>query len=302
MPNPLIIKIGGAGVDDPFSQSALWQSLKQAHDILHGQLILIHGGGRAVDQHLDRLNIKTERREGLRITPPDLMPEITAVLAGRVNKALIAAIQLTTGGGLPCVGITLGDGRGSILCEKNSNLDLGHVGRVTGGDGRLLHTLLAAHYLPVIATIGLDSDGQALNINADDAASGIARIMHARNVILLTDVPGILDANKKLIARIDAQGIDRLIADNTISGGMIPKAKAALAAANAANIPATIASWNIPDDLIRLARGEPVGTQVLPTPVAPDSGPTPTIRTPRSSPGPLASGATPLRAPTPRLP
>lgn len=264
MTGPLIIKIGGAGVDDPFSQSALWRALKQAHEILNGQLILIHGGGRAVDQHLDRLKITTERREGLRITPAELMPEITAVLAGRVNKALIGAIQLT---GLPCVGLTLGDGLGSINCEQNTDLDLGQVGRISStnpGTGRLLHTLLTARYLPVIATVGLDAHGQGLNINADDAASGIARIMHARNVVLLTDVPGILDQSKSLIPTIDAAGIDCLIADNTISGGMIPKARAALAAAIAANIPTTIASWNNAEDLIRLARGQHVGTQVLP--------------------------------------
>ncbi len=266
--NPLIIKIGGAGVDDPFSQSALWLALQQAHSILRGQLILIHGGGRAVDHHLDRLNIKSERREGLRITPPDLMPEITAVLAGRVNKALVAAIQLATRGGLPAVGLTLGDGVGSINCEQNTDLDLGQVGRIPStnpGTGHLLHTLLNANYLPVIATVGLDARGQGLNINADDAASGIARIMHARNVVLLTDVPGILDSSKQLIPQVDAAAIDRLIANHTISGGMIPKAKAALAAAEAANVPTTIASWNNPEDLIRLARGEEVGTQVLPS-------------------------------------
>jgi len=270
--NPLIIKIGGAGVDDPFSQSALWLALKQAHEILRGQLILIHGGGRAVDQHLDRLQIKTERREGLRITPPELMPEITAVLAGRVNKSLVAAIQLT---GLPAVGLSLGDGLGSMRCEKNTDLDLGQVGRVTGGDARLLHTLIAANYLPVIATIGLDAQGRGLNINADDAAAGIARITQARGVILLTDVPGILDSRKKLIPQIDAQGIDQLIANSTISGGMIPKAKAALAAANAAGIPATIASWNNPEDLIRLARGENVGTQVVPSKSVPPTSMSP---------------------------
>jgi acetylglutamate kinase len=299
MPNPLIIKIGGAGVDDPLSQSPLWHALQQAHEILQGQLILIHGGGRAVDQHLDRLNIKTDRRDGLRITPPDLMPEITAVLAGRVNKALIAAIQSATRGALPCVGLTLGDGFGSINCERITTPDLGQVGRISSsnpGTGHLLHTLLAARYLPVIATIGLDANGHLLNINADDAASGIARIMHARNVILLTDVPGILDKSRTLIPQVDAPAIDRLIADGTISRGMIPKAKAALAAAQAANIPTTIASWNNPDDLIRLARGHQVGTQVLPCPVSP------TVPSPSGRSGPQGDASPPNRAATSQRP
>ncbi|MBX3376876.1 MAG: acetylglutamate kinase [Phycisphaeraceae bacterium] len=311
MIGPLIIKIGGAGVDDPLSQSPLWHALQQAHDILQGQLILIHGGGRAVDQHLDRLNIKTDRRDGLRITPSDLMPEITAVLAGRVNKALIAAIQTATRGSLPCVGLTLGDGFGSINCERISTPDLGQVGRISStspGTGRLFHTLLAARYLPVIATIGLDNHGQLLNINADDAASGIARIMHARNVILLTDVPGILDKSKSLIPQVDATAIDRLIADGTISGGMIPKAKAALAAAQAANIPTTIASWNNPDDLIRLARGHQIGTQVLPSPVPPTLPSPPIVPSPPTVPspcgrfGPQGDASPPNRAETTRRP
>lgn len=297
MPNPLIIKIGGAGVDDPLSQVPLWHALQQAHEILQGQLILIHGGGRAVDQHLDRLHITTQRRDGLRITPPDLMPEITAVLAGRVNRALIAAIQSATRGALPCVGLTLGDGFGSINCERITTPDLGQVGRIAPsnpGTGHLLHTLLAARYLPVFATIGLDANGHLLNINADDAASGIARIMRARNVILLTDVPGILDKSKTLIPQVDAPAIDRLIADGTISGGMIPKAKAALAAAQAANIPTTIASWNNPDDLIRLARGHQVGTRVLPMP---QSVPTPFGRS-----GPQGDAPPPNRAATSQRP
>jgi acetylglutamate kinase len=279
---PLIIKIGGAGVDDPFAafSLALWQALKQAHQILKGQLVLIHGGGRAVDQHLDKLGIKTDRREGIRITPPDIMPEITAVLAGRVNKALIGAIQTT---GLPAVGLSLGDGLGSITSARSTDykFDPGQVGKITGGDGRILSTLMAAGYLPVLCSIGLDAKGQTVNINADDAAAGIARITRARNVVLLTDVPGILDKAKKPIPRIDSQGVASLIADGTISGGMIPKAKAALAAANVAGTPATIASWNNPHDLVRLAQGELIGTQVVPSaPLFSGSTTSPTTRTP----------------------
>lgn len=262
--NPLIIKIGGAGVDDPYNAAPLWKALKEAHAALKGELILIHGGGRAVDQHLDRLAVKTERREGIRITPPETMPEITAVLCGRVNKALVGAIQSV---GLPAVGLCLGDGLGSINSTKTDefNFDPGRVGKVTGGNGRILSTLIAAGFLPVLSTIGLDADGHTLNINADDAAAGVARIMNARGVVLLTDVPGILDAKKQLIPRVDAVGIASLINDGVIAGGMIPKAKAALAAAKLAGTPATIASWNNPQDLVAIARGQRIGTQVQPT-------------------------------------
>ncbi len=262
--SPLVIKIGGAGVDDPFNAGPLWAALKEAHRILGGQLVLIHGGGRAVDQHLDRLGITTERREGIRITPVAVMPEIAAVLAGRVNKALVGAIQRT---GLAAVGLSLGDGLGSINSAKSDeySFDPGAVGKVTGGDGRVLKTLIGAGFLPVLSTIGLDASGQMLNINADDAAAGVARILNARGVVLLTDVAGVLDGQKKLIPQLDAAAIHELIERGVVSGGMIPKVKAALAAADAAQAPATIASWNDPQDLIRLARGEAVGTRVVPT-------------------------------------
>ncbi len=291
--NPLIIKIGGAGVDDPFGPTStpLWAALKEAHRILSGQLILIHGGGRAVDQHLDKLNIKTDRKEGIRITPPEIMPEITAVLAGRVNKALVGAIQCT---GLPAVGLSLGDGLGSITSIKSTDypFDPGAVGKVTGGDGRLLDTLLDAGFLPVLSTIGLDAKGQQLNINADDAAAGVAKIMHARGLVLLTDVPGVLDANKQLIPQLDAATIHRLIETKVISGGMIPKVKAALAAAELSGAPTTIASWNNPQDLIRLAKGESIGTKVVPVPLV--SGRSESPVTPRN-PSPLASGPPDVR-------
>ncbi|MFN0134103.1 MAG: acetylglutamate kinase, partial [Phycisphaerales bacterium] len=237
--------------------------LAEASRACGGELALVHGGGRAVDLHLARLGISSERREGIRITTEEQIDEIVGVLAGRVNKALVGAIQAATA--LRAVGLCLGDGR---LLESVKHdgfaFDPGRVGRVSGGDAALVSLLMRSGYLPVLSTIGLDAAGRALNINGDDGAAGLARALSARALVLLTDVPGVLDAERRLIARLPAGEIAGLVERGVIHGGMIPKVRAAVEAARAARIPATIASWNDPDDLARLARGEPVGTLVMP--------------------------------------
>lgn len=275
---PLIIKIGGAGVDTPSTQSELWHAVLRAHAMLRGQLVLVHGGGRAVDAHLDRLGFTTERREGLRLTPPEQMPEITAVLAGKVNKALVGAINaaarttpmVATSNSLPAapaVGLCLGDGNLAPTVKRDDlSFDPGRVGRVATahGGGSLLVTLMRGGYLPVLCSIGLDDHGEALNVNADDAAAGIAQLLSAQGLVLLTDVPAVLDEQKRPIASLSHAKAEDLIARGVISGGMIPKVRAALAAARAAGAPAFIASWNQPGDLVRLAAGEAIGTRCTP--------------------------------------
>lgn len=260
MNGPLVVKIGGAGVDAPEKAGALWDALKRAHALLGGRLVLVHGGGRAVDAHLDRLGFKTERREGIRITPADQVAEIAAVLAGRVNKSLVGAIQTH---GLKAVGLCLGDGMAvNTIKADQYSFDPGCVGRVAGGDPALLQSLIGAGFLPVLCSIGLDEAGAFLNVNADDAAAGIAAVLGARGVVLLTDVAGILDEQGQRIERITPAEIARLIERGVITGGMIPKATAAARAAAMAGAAATIASWNEPEDLVRLARGQMAGTQV----------------------------------------
>jgi acetylglutamate kinase len=261
---PLVIKIGGAGVDRPQEAGALWRAIAEAHRILEGQLVLVHGGGRAVDQHLERLNFRTERLAGLRVTPPEQMDEIAGVLAGRVNKALVGTIQAA---GRAAVGLCLGDGL-AFRSVPHAVAALGRVGEVSGGDGKLLQSLMSEGYLPVLCSIGLDDRGGFLNVNADDAAAGVARVLNARALVLLTDVEGIRDAAGERISTIDEAGIESLIESGVISGGMIPKARAAASGAARAGSPAYIASFNQPDAVVRLARGEPVGTQVLPPAVA----------------------------------
>ena len=261
---PLVVKIGGAGVDEPRKAAALWRSLAEAHAVLSGRLILVHGGGRAVDQQLARVGLPTVRRDGIRITPEDQIDQVVAVLAGQVNKSLVGAIHAATG--LSAVGLCLGDGRSTRTAKaEHYGFDPGRVGAVTGGRPDLLNSLMAAGFLPVLCTIGLDDDGLALNVNGDDGAAGVAAVVGARGLVLLTDVPGILDERGDLIEQITGPEIAALIQSGAITGGMIPKATAAARAADAAGAPTTISSWNTPGDLVRIARGEPAGTRVLPS-------------------------------------
>ncbi len=283
---PIVIKIGGATLEAQAQSPALWRALVELHykdrrEHSGGGLVIVHGGGKAVDRLLDKLGMETRRHEGLRITPPDQMDVIAGVLAGTLNKRLVGCINAVDG---RAVGLCLGDGA-ELQARRltKPGIDLGCVGEVTGGTGNLLTTLLQQAYLPVIACVAIDPAGGLLNINGDDAAAAVARAIHARALVLLTDVPGVLDADKKLIPRLDADGIQRLADAGVITGGMIPKLHAASRTANELRSPVTIMSGANATDLERWAKGEPLGTTIEPGSVQQ----TPTAqRTPAVKPGP----------------
>ncbi len=270
MTGPLVVKIGGAGVDEPLKTPALWKALASTFRSLAGQLVLVHGGGRAVDAHLDRLGFSTHRVQELRVTPDDQIEEVVGVLAGRVNKAIVGALHAQSGDpDLRAVGLCLSDGRLSHVKRRMApgGQDLGRVGSVVSDrddyPGHLLRVLTSNGFLPVLCSIGYDSGGRPLNVNADDAAAEIAYRIGARGLVLLTDVEGILGADGKRTERIDGRGIERLISQGVIRGGMMPKARAAVSAAKASGAPTIIASFNRPGDLVRIARREAAGTVVV---------------------------------------
>lgn len=265
---PIIIKLGGLAVEDPARATPLLRSIAEAARSL--PIILVHGGGKAVDDHLARLGIPTSRVQGLRVTTDAEIHEVIAVLAGKVNTCIVGALLAL---GAKPVGLTLSDGdtaRAQIYVPSSPGgsppPDLGRVGVISSGNPAFVDLLLRNNYLPVLAPIAFDHVGMPLNINADDAASGVAAIVGARLLILLTDVPGVLDAEKKPIDALDAAAAEHLIETGVIVGGMIPKVRSALAAADHARAPAVIASWNQPESLAALLRNEHRGTRFLPTP------------------------------------
>ncbi|MBX3389387.1 MAG: acetylglutamate kinase [Phycisphaeraceae bacterium] len=262
---PLIVKIGGTTLENQAEQDELWKSLVALAVSHAGGLILVHGGGKAVDRLMDRLAIKPQRVQGLRVTPDEQIPEIVGVLAGTVNKSLVGCIRRAGGRG---VGLSLGDGA-MLTCRKVAPIptesgpaDLGRVGEVAGGNAELARTLLQHGYIPVLCSIGLDESGKPLNLNADDAAAGLARALKASALVLLTDVEGIKNKAGSLVPQATPEEIERLIASGDVYGGMIPKTRAAAKVANETGADVVILSGDRPEHLLRWSKGEQVGTRI----------------------------------------
>jgi acetylglutamate kinase len=257
---PFVIKLGGALMDEPAALTAICRQVAGMHAAQPGCVVIVHGGGKAVDRQLAALGMTTERREGIRITPPEQVLQISGVLSGQVNAQLVAS--MIAAGSCAC-GLRLADA-GLATCARATHLgfDPGCVGSVTGGDPRGLRALLAAGVLPVISSIGTSAAGELLNVNADDAAAAVASILGARGLVFLTDVPGVLDAGRSIIPSLDAAAIDRLVHDGTIGGGMIPKVRGALDTAATTGVAVTIAGWTDPANLSNLLTGGVAGTRI----------------------------------------
>lgn len=253
---PIVIKLGGLAVESPERAEGLLRAVAVAG------AVVVHGGGKAVDEHLARLGIVSERREGLRVTGEREIQEIVGVLAGRVNKGIVGALNAL---GARAVGLCAGDGAiARVRRIRPNGVDIGFVGEIVEGDARLLRVLLGEGYVPVLAPIGFDEEGRPLNINGDDAAAGIAAIIGARMLVLLTDVAGVMDGSGRVIDAMDRARAEELIRAGVITGGMIPKVRAAVSAAERAGVPTVIASWNDPGAIGALVRGEKRGTVIAP--------------------------------------
>ncbi|AHJ62530.1 Acetylglutamate kinase [Granulibacter bethesdensis] len=193
--------------------------------------VVVHGGGPQINDMLKRLAIQSRFVDGLRVTDAAMVEVVEMVLAGTVNKMVAGLINRA---GAMAVGICGKDG-GLIHAQKlqrkvmdpdshiEKALDLGFVGEPAHIDVRVIHALTGAGLIPVIAPVGIGEDGQTYNINADSAAGAIAGALGAKRLLMLTDVPGVLDTDKKLIPEMSAADVKAGIADGTITGGMIPK-------------------------------------------------------------------------------
>ena len=238
---PIVIKLGGALLDDPSANTSFFVALAQF--IQHNQnVVLVHGGGKSVDRHLELLGFKSEKRDGIRITPAEHMQEIAGVLAGQLNARLVGLLQSR---GVNAVGLTLADGA-TTTARKTQKFafDTGRVGEITGGDSSLIQTLLRNGCTPIFSSIGMDSAGELLNINADEAAASIARLVSARQLVLLTDVAGVKDNDGNIISSLDRAGVERLTQNGVITGGMIAKVRGALEASEQAGVATLVAGWN----------------------------------------------------------
>ncbi|MDA0803585.1 MAG: acetylglutamate kinase [Planctomycetota bacterium] len=256
---PIIIKVGGAVLDDATSLGRMLDAVAAMHRAQPGSVVLVHGGGAAIERALTALGMTTMKRHGIRVTPPEQMPVIAGVLGGTVNATLVSGLLMR---GVNAQGMRLLDGA-LAACERvDPSLEVGEVGRVVGGDPTVVRAILAAGTLPVIASIGATRNGALLNVNADDAAAALVSVLGARGLALLTDVAGIRGPDGTVATSLDAAHIDEWISLGIIHGGMVPKVKGALAAAAASGAPVTIASWQDADALAALAQGHAAGTTI----------------------------------------
>jgi acetylglutamate kinase len=253
---PLLIKLGGAVLENEQALANLFSALTEYLKNEQRPLLLVHGGGVIVEDVLNRMNIVSEKKDGLRITPFEQIPYVAGALAGTSNKLLMAkALQAD----LSAVGLSLADGFSCKVTQLDP--DLGAVGVCTPNNPSLINGLLAGGHLPVISSIGIGEDGRLYNVNADQAAIAICELVGAE-LVFLSDVDGVWDAQKQVIPELNTQLADTLIRDNVIRDGMAVKVKAALQAAEQLGY-VMLASWKSPENLVSLLAGQAVGTKVV---------------------------------------
>ena len=227
----IVVKYGGnAMVDAELKQSF-------ARDIVLMKLvgmnpIIVHGGGPQIGSLLEKLNIESSFVEGLRVTDSQTMDVVEMVLGGLVNKEIVSLLNRNQG---KAFGVTGKDGnliKARKLRLKNVGdkppLDIGQVGEVVKINTEILDVMKDSDFIPVIAPIGTDENGESYNINADSVAGELAKVLGAEKLILLTNVAGVQDKDGKVLTGLSIKQVDALIADKTLQGGMLPKVECAL--------------------------------------------------------------------------
>lgn len=227
------------------------------------KVVLVHGGGPDINKFLKKLGKKTEFINGLRYTDRETMEIVQMVLAGKVNKELVALINNNGGNAIGLCGI---DGNMINSCKKENNIDLGYVGDIVNIDSKVILDALENNYISVVATVSLGIDGNIYNVNADIAASKIAAQINAEKIILLTDVPGLLldiEDNDTLISKINKDDLSNLIETGIIKGGMIPKIECCIDALECGVNKAHIIDGRIPHTiLLELFSDSGIGTMI----------------------------------------
>ncbi len=236
----VVIKYGGnamvdAGLKQGFARDVVLLKLVGINPVV------VHGGGPQIGNLLKRLGKSTEFVQGMRVTDSETMDVVEMVLGGLVNKEIVNLINRHGGA---AVGLTGKDGdlirarklmvtRDAPELNEPEIIDLGHVGEVESIDAGVVDMLVHSDFIPVIAPIGVGSDGFSYNINADLVAGKVAEVLSAEKLMLLTNTPGILDDQDRLLSDLDARKVEELIAQGTIHGGMLPKIRCALEAVQA---------------------------------------------------------------------
>ncbi|MGZ5279124.1 MAG: acetylglutamate kinase, partial [Pseudobdellovibrionaceae bacterium] len=220
----VLIKLGGASLQDETVLMTLSEALKQFRKYGY-QVILVHGGGPAINAELTRRGIQWNFIQGQRVTTPEMMGVIEDVLGVEVNGKLVRHLEAE---GIPAMGLSGADKK-TLLCQAAST-ELGQVGAIQEVMTSWVESIFASsgNPIPVIAPIGVGLDGEAYNINADWAASYLATALNAEYLIFLTDQSGILDLQKQLIDRLSEDQLESLVSEEVVTGGMLTKTRALL--------------------------------------------------------------------------
>jgi len=261
----IVVKFGGNAMTDDLLKSSF------AHDVVLLKLVgmnpvVVHGGGPQIEDALARFGKKGEFIQGMRVTDAETMDVVEMVLGGQVNKEVVELINQAGG---KAVGLTGQDG-GFIRARKmllpgkeNGKIDLGQVGEIEKIDPHVISALEQSGFIPVVAPIGTGSDGTTYNINADLVAGKLAEILRAEKLVVLTNTPGVLDRDGKLLTGLTPRKIDDLVAKGVISGGMLPKIASVLDAARAGVKSCHIIDGRIPHSLLlEVLTDEGVGTLI----------------------------------------
>lgn len=266
----IVIKYGGNAMTDDTLKNSF------ARDIVMLKLIginpiVVHGGGPQIGDVLDKLNIKSEFINGMRVTTTETMDVVEMVLGGLVNKDIVNLINQNGG---KAIGLTGKDGqllhakklkvtKKSPDMQQPEIIDIGHVGEVTRVNTQVLDMLSHSDFIPVIAPIGVDAEGTSYNINADLVAGKVAEVLRAEKLILLTNISGLQDKSGEVLTGLSTQEVDDLIEDGTIYGGMLPKIQCALDAVHGGVTSAHIIDGRVPNStLLELFTDEGVGTLI----------------------------------------
>jgi acetylglutamate kinase len=253
----ILIKFGGHAMGKADYVNAFAADIALL-DQVGARPVVVHGGGPQIGDMLKKLQIESNFIDGLRVTDEATISVVEMVLAGGINKALVAAIA---GAGGRAVGVSGKDGglltaRKLMAVAKASDsaiqqaVDLGFVGEPSHVDVTVLNALMQHHLIPVVAPVGSGEDGKTYNINADTAAGAIAAALNATRMLMLTDVTGVLDKNGKLISSLTISEAEALIHDGTVSGGMIPKVKTCIDAVQGGAEGAVIMDGRAPHALL----------------------------------------------------
>ncbi|WP_299068551.1 acetylglutamate kinase [uncultured Psychrobacter sp.] len=265
----IVVKYGGNAMTDPELESSFARDIVLLKTVgLHP--VVVHGGGPQVDTLLKELGRKSERIDGMRVTDKSTMDIVEMVLGGGVNKSIVSLINKHGG---RAIGLTGKDANlihaKKMLMQKvdddgvETPIDLGYVGDVVSVNKNVINMLISSNFIPVIAPLGVDDNGDTYNINADLVAGKVAEFLQAEKLMLLTNIKGVLGRDGKVVTGLTPKKVDAMIEDGTISGGMIPKIGCALDAVRSGVKSAVIVDGRVPHaTLLEIFTNEGVGTLI----------------------------------------